>query len=160
MALSLLVLFALATGCATRLPPNDTFSTAAWSNVEAVPVGSRVEVRYVTGDPPLRYNFEGTLRSASPDILEVVTRNGLQRLLPGRVLRVAVGGRDSWVMELGSAGVLLGGFLGACVTAINEGDDGNAALIGALIGGSLGVAAASRRGTARPTVVYERRGSL
>jgi hypothetical protein len=153
----------LTAGCAARIPSSDTFNPAHWAAVEALTPGVRVEVRYVTGNPPLRHHFEGTLRGASPDILEIQTRDGVQRLLPHRVLQVAVGGRENRVLPLGVMGGALGALLGGAMAAINENDDATSArktILGAAIGAVVGLAAGQRQGDARPSVIYSRRRSL
>ena len=163
-ALVVLPLLTLLCGCAARFPPAHTFDAAAWSRVEAIAENDRVEVRYVSGSPPLRYTFEGTFRRATAPTLEIETKDGLQRLVPQRVLRVAVGERESRVVPLGILGGLLGAVLGGMLAAVSEVNDDAAAgrtIFGALFGVSAGLTAggAATRDR-RPVVIYSRGGSL
>ena len=145
-----------AVSCAAKIPATSTFSPDQWSAVEAIKPGARVEVAYVTGDPPLRRSFEGTFRSASADVLEIDTREGTQRMIPNRVMRVSVGTREHRGLELagmlGLAGAIAGGMWSASLddrshtmTALGGG-------AGALIGFGIG----NRRAPSRPRVVYAR----
>jgi hypothetical protein len=153
----------LAAACAAKIPPAGTFDPAAWSRVENLTAGVRVEVRYVTGNPPLRHHFEGTLLRAAPEILEIQTDDGVQRLLPQRVLQVAVGGRENRVLPLGIMGGVLGAMAGGMMSAINEKNDAATTMTmisGAAVGALLGFSAGARKGDARPVVIYSRSGSL
>ena len=153
----------LTAGCAARIPSSETFNPARWAAVEALTPGARVEVRYVTGNPPLRHDFEGTLLRASPDILEIQTEDGVQRLLPQRVLRVAAGGRTTRVLPLTIIGAGLGAVLGNVMAGINENSDDvtrRKTVMGASIGALLGLSFGLRTGDARPLVIYSRSGSL
>ena len=147
-----------AVACAAKIPATGTFSPDQWSSVETIKPGARVEVVYVTGTPPLRHSFEGTFLSATAEVLEVATKDGRQRLLPNRVLRVAVGGRENRTLELGAAGFFAGAILGtlSIIDPPNDNVVKQRAYIGALMGGALGAALGARRGDARPRVVYER----
>ena len=147
-----------ALSCAAKIPPITSFSPAEWSLVEGVTPGARVEVAYVTGSPPLRHSFEGTFLSANADVLEIATKQGRLRLLPNRVLRVAVGGRENRTIELGAAGLFAGAILGtlSIVDPPNDNVVKQRAYTGALLGGALGAAIGARRGDARPRVVYDR----
>jgi hypothetical protein len=152
------VVLLLAAGCAAKIPAETSFNRTEWSAVEAIPPGLRVEVQYVTGTPPLRHSFEGKLRAASADMLEIETKDGIQRLLPNRVLRVGVGGRENRMIELGITGFFAGALLGGLSLIDPPNDDAvkyrvlSFGVGGAALGGLLG----ARRGQARPRVVYSR----
>ena len=160
--IAVILLAAVAVGCAARIPSPETFNAGAWTAVEAIAPGARVEVRYVTGNPPLRHTFEGTFRSATPAHLEIETPAGRQRLLASRVLRVEVGGRESRVLPLAALGVLVGSLIGgiANIDPPNDGVVKRNTLIGALAGGLVAAAAATRQRDAVPRVVYVRSDSL
>ena len=154
-----LLLTLAAAGCAARIPPETSFSPSAWAAVERIKPGERIEVRYVTGDPPLRHSFEGTFLSANTELLEIATKQGRQRLLANRVTQVAIGGREDRMIELASVGVLAGGVLFGMQAAISEKNDRETTLnivSGAVGGGVLGALAGARRGQSRPRVVYSR----
>lgn len=159
----LLLLTGLAFGCAARLPPDHTFRPDDWTPVTRIAPGARVEVRYVFGEPPLVHHFEGTFTRADAGVLEITTAQGVQRLLPQRVLRVGVGGRKGWSLELAAVLALAGALVQGTLSAIHEDNDEVASrktMLAALAGGALGALAGARRGSWRPTVVYSRSGSL
>ena len=152
------------TGCATKVPPAATFDPARWHSVEALSPGTFVRVRYVTGNPPLRYGFQGRIVRVSTDSLEMETEAGTQRLLAARVLRVTAGGRErNRAIPLALVGALAGAALGGMLTAMNDHSDETAAmrsLTMSVAGGLLGLAAGSARRGAPGVVVYSREGSL
>ena len=145
-----------AVSCAARIPHATSFNPVEWAAVESIAPGVRVEVRYVSGDPPLRRTFEGTFRSASAEILEIETRNGTQRMIPNRVMRVSVGARENRAIELatllGLAGAIAGGMWSASLDDDSHTMTAIAGGGGALIGFGIG----NRRPQSRPRVVYER----
>ena len=155
---ALVLVAALGAGCAARIPPDATFNPSAWSRVENLAPGVRVEVRYVTGTPPLRHHFEGTLRRAAPDVLEIQTEDGVQRLLPQRVLQVAVGGRESLVMPLAIMGGLLGALYGP-IDPPNEAVARRKRMLGSAIGAAVGLVVGHGIRD-HPAVIYSRSGSL
>jgi hypothetical protein len=154
------VVLLLTAGCAAKIPPETSFNRTEWAAVETIAPGARVEVHYVTGHPPLRHYFAGKLRAASADMLEIETKDGIQRVLPNRVLRVAIGGRDSHRVPLVVGLALVGALVAGTYAAIQDDTDEPSArtqLIGAAVGGGVGALAGIRRGNARPRVVYRRK---
>src|SRR5688572_5092742 len=112
----------LAAGCAAKLPPPDTFNAGHWARVERLTPGTWLQVRYLYGDPLMRHTFEGELRSAGPEVVEIVTREGVQRLLPQRVLRVAIGREGgSRAFPAAASGAVIGAVLGGLWTSRFEG---------------------------------------
>jgi hypothetical protein len=153
------VVLLLTAGCAAKIPPETSFSRTEWAAVETVAPGARVEVHYVTGNPPLRHYFAGRLRVATSNLLEIETADGIQRLDPNRVRSVAVGGRGSRMAVFVPVLALAGALVTAAFVAIQDDTDEPSArkqLIGAAVGGGVGALAGIRRGDARPRVVYQR----
>ncbi len=154
----------LSASCATRMPAAHTFSAASWSPVQQLKPGTWLRVRYVGGTPQLRRSFHGTLVAAGPDVLELETSDGVQRLLPNRVLQVAiVDPKGDRVLPAAAIGAFLGALGGGLQSVINEKNDAStkrttitAGVIAGLIGAAIGHAI---RGP-RPVIVYSRNGSL
>ena len=151
----------LVSSCATKLPPDSTFSPDRWAAVEALKPGAWVQVRYVYGSPPLRYTFEGTLRAVGPDVLEIETDHAVQRLLPQRVLRVATVPRRrahplAATILGGIAGAMAGG-VWAAISERNDADTKTSTISGGISVGLLGLALGlAERGPRR--VIYSRTG--
>ena len=148
--------FLLATGCAAKIPPASTFNPTEWAKVEALAPGSPVEVRCVTGNPPLRYTFRGTLESASRDWLVLQTSEGPQRLMPQRVVRVTRGFSQNRAVPLAITLGAVGAALGGMLHAMSESDETLTApitlgLAGATLGGLFGQSTEPA-----PQVVYAR----
>jgi hypothetical protein len=150
-----LVLLCLA-GCAAKIPPQTTFSPGAWLAVEAIPPGAHVGVQYVTGNPPLRRSFEGTFRSATADALEIDTKDGTQRMITNRVVRVSVGKRENRALELAMLAGLAGAMAGGVWSASLDDDGRQMTALGATAGALIGFGIGSRRPPSRPRVVYSR----
>jgi hypothetical protein len=160
----------VATSCATKVPPADTFSPEAWARVEALTPGTRVEVRYVstTTGKPLRQHFDGKLLTATGDVLEVETKHGVQRLLPQRVLRIAVVGsepaRDSLrngALVGATAAGLAAFFISRRIDENGAHDDSAhaaASLLPALVGAGIGAVIDGLIQGSRRDTVFIRRG--
>ena len=150
------VLAAPLTACAAAtLPAPETFAVSDWAAVQGLQSGTRVDVAYVTGQR--RYSFTGDIESVDEAHLVLRTREGEQRLLAERVLRVSrmTPGGNRMV-----PGALFGAAAGALFGAWFAGEDYKRpdsmrvfAGVGALVGASLG---GRIKGEVRK-VLYERR---
>lgn len=130
----------------------------------------RLEVRYVStvSGRPLRHHFEGTLIRAGPDIMEVETADGVQRLRAQRVLRIAVVGNEPARDSLRNGALLGATAAGVAAFSISRRIDENgarddsahaaASLLPALVGAGIGAVIDGLIHGSRSDTVYVRRG--